>query len=74
MPAELRDIFRDTLIAKKYDEGEVRTHDLLAGKQKEIKHQHGLERMTSCLPGRRTIHWATVTKIWSDKVEFWQNL
>ena len=33
-PAELRDIFRDTHIAKKYDEGEIRTHDLLAWKQK----------------------------------------
>ena len=32
-PAKHRDIFRDTLIAKKYAEGEVRTHDL-AGKQK----------------------------------------
>ena len=33
-PAKHRDIFRDTLIAKKYGEGEVRTHDLLARKQK----------------------------------------
>ena len=31
-PAKHRDIFRDTLIAKKYGEGEDRTHDLLAGK------------------------------------------
>ena len=31
-PAKHRVIFRDTLIAKKYGEGEDRTHDLLAGK------------------------------------------
>ena len=32
-PAKHRDIFRDTLIAKKYGEGEVPTHNLLAGKK-----------------------------------------
>ena len=31
-PAKHRDIFRDTLIAKKYGEGEDRTLDPLAGK------------------------------------------
>ena len=32
MSANHRDIFRDTLFAKKYGEGEDRTHDLLAGR------------------------------------------
>ena len=35
-PAEHRDIFRDTLIEKKYGEGEDRTHNLLAGKHEKI--------------------------------------
>ena len=39
-PAKHRDIFRDTLIAKN-GEGKVLTHDLLAGKQKNFKHQPG---------------------------------
>ena len=34
-PAKHRDIFRDTVIAEKYGEGEDRTHDLLAGKHKK---------------------------------------
>ena len=34
-PAKRRDIFRDTHLAKKYGEKEVRTHDLMAGKQKK---------------------------------------
>ena len=44
-PAKHRDIFRDTLIAKN-GQGEVRTHDLLAGKQKNFKHQPGFEPRT----------------------------
>ena len=37
-PAEHRDIFRGTLIAKKnYGEGEVRTDDLLAEKQEKFQ-------------------------------------
>ena len=35
-PAKNRDIFRDTNIAKKYDEGEDRTLDLLAGKHEKV--------------------------------------
>ena len=49
-PAKHRDIFRDTRIAKKYSEGEDRTHDLLAGKH---------EKISSTSPGsnRRPTGW-----------------
>ena len=35
-PAKYRDVFCDTLIAKKNGEGEDRTHHLLAGKHEKI--------------------------------------
>ena len=36
-PAKHRDIFRDTPFAKKYGEGEDRTHGLLAGKHEKLQ-------------------------------------
>ena len=58
-PAKHRDIFRDTLIAKKYGEGVVRIHDLLAG---------GWETKKIQAPGRvRTQDlqpdWATIIEV-----------
>ena len=70
-PAKHRDIFRDTLIAKKYGGEEVRTYDLQAGKQKKFKHQPGFEPRTYNLiepPYLNNVHkWS------GHKVEFWQN-
>ena len=72
-PAKHRDIFPDAFIAKKYGEGEDRTHDLLAGKH---------EKISSTSPGsnpRPIGAWGSISEVhltrWSgDKVEFWQNL
>ena len=50
-PAKHRDIFSDTLIAKKYSEGKIRTHYLMAGNAKKIKHQPGFEPY----PGHTTV-------------------
>ena len=71
-PAKHRDIFRDTLIAKKYGVGEDRTHDLLAGKHKKFQAPARV-RTQNLLAGKaiREVHFTQ----WSGaKVEFWQNL
>ena len=71
-PAKHRDIFRNTLIAKKYGEAEDRTHDLVAGKYEKI--QAPARVRTHDLMAGKAISEAHFNPWSGDKVEFWQNL
>ena len=71
-PAKHRDIFRDTLNAKKYGEGEDRTHDYWMGNTK--KFQAPARGRTHDLLAGKAISEVHFTRWSGDEVEFWQNL